>query len=59
MSVWGGIVEFDSGGFNGNTAFAFQVHQIQHLFSHIALCERIGMLEKSVAERAFPVVDVS
>ena len=58
VSIRGGIVEFDSGRFNCDTAFTFQIHQIKHLFAHLTVSECVGMLKKSIAERAFPVINM-
>jgi hypothetical protein len=45
--------------FDGNAAFALQVHGIQKLFLHFPLHHRLGTLEESVGQSGLAVIDVS
>src|SRR3982751_2179094 len=46
------------GGFDGDPAFAFQIHVIEHLVLKLALGDGPGAHKKSIRQRAFAVVDV-
>ena len=43
---------------NGNSAFAFKVHVIEHLFRHLALRERARQFEQTIGQRRFAMIDV-
>jgi hypothetical protein len=45
-------------GFDGDAAFALQVHGIEHLRMHLALGERAGEFQQAVGQRGFAVVNV-
>ena len=43
---------------NGDSALAFEIHIVEHLGLHVFGGYRLGVLEQSVGEGTFPVVDV-
>src|SRR5580658_5461325 len=45
-------------GFDGDAAFALQVHGVEHLRMHFALGERAGKFQQAVGQRGFAVVNV-
>ena len=45
-------------GLDGDPALALDLHVVEHLFSHLALGERAGLLDQPVRQRGFAVVDV-
>jgi hypothetical protein len=45
-------------GFDGNAAFAFQIHTVQELILHFALCHSIGIFQQAVGKGGFAVVNV-
>jgi hypothetical protein len=44
--------------FDGDAAFALQIHRVQHLRHHLALAERAGHFKQTIRERGLAVVDV-
>ena len=53
-----GIHHADGVGFDGDAAFALQVHGVEDLSLHLARGERSGKLEQAVRQRGFTVVDM-
>ena len=45
-------------GFNGDSAFAFNIHAIQILGTHIALFYNLGDSEHAIGQRGFTVIDM-
>ena len=58
LPVFGAVIEPHRVRFDGDAAFAFQIHRIQHLRHHFALAERAGDSEQTVGQRRLAVVDV-
>ena len=58
LAVLRGVGHADGVGFDGDAAFAFEVHGIEHLGLHFARGEGSGELQQAVGERGFAVVDV-
>ena len=45
-------------GFNGNAPFFFNVHGVEHLRTHLAHVETPTVLNESVGQGGFTVIDV-
>ena len=45
-------------GFDRDPAFPLEIHLIEHLIAHIALCDGAGPLQQAVGEGRFAVVDM-
>ena len=58
LPILGGVFQPHGVGFDGDAAFAFNVHRIQKLRLHIPVRDGIGVLDQAVGERGFPVVDM-
>ena len=58
LAIVGAVIEANRVGFDGDAAFAFEVHGIQDLFHHFALRKRTGDFEEAVRQRGLAVVDV-
>ena len=58
FAVFRGIVEADGLGFDGNAAFALNVHGIEHLFLHFAAGKATAVFDQTVGQGRFSVVDV-
>jgi hypothetical protein len=41
-----------------NASFAFKIHGIQNLLSHLPLCQSATMLDKPISKRRLAVIDV-
>ena len=52
------IVERDRVALDGDTAFALDVHRIQHLFMQIALCDAIAGLDQPVRQGRLAMIDM-
>ena len=52
------IFHLDSMGLNGNALFLFQIHRVQYLCLHFPGIKGIGLLQQTVGQRAFAMVDV-
>ena len=52
------ILHLDGVALDGNSAFAFEVHIVKRLVLHVALADGVGILQQTVSERAFAVVNV-
>jgi hypothetical protein len=48
----------DGVAFDGNAAFAFQIHIVEHLRLQIFALHGLGIFEQAVGQRAFAVVDM-
>src|SRR6266481_8977075 len=44
--------------FDGDAAFALQVHGVEHLLVHFPLRKRAGHFEQAIVKRGFAVIDV-
>ena len=58
LAVAGLVHHADGVGFDGDAAFAFEIHCVKHLGLHFALGERAGEFEQAVREGGFAVIDV-
>ena len=58
MPIARSVMQANALGFDGDAAFALQVHGIEHLRMHLALGERAGELQQAVGQRGFAVVNV-
>ena len=52
------IIERDALRLDGNAAFAFEVHRIQHLRLHLTCFQSATMLDETIGQRGFAVIDV-
>ena len=52
------IVHLDRMALDGDSALAFEIHIVEHLGLHVFGGDCLGVLEQSVGEGTFPVVDV-
>ena len=50
LTVIGLIIHAHGACFNGDAAFALQVHIIEQLFFHFALCDRFALLQQAVGQ---------
>ena len=58
LAVVGGVGQVDGPGFDGDAAFALDVHVIQQLLFHLAGGDGAGLLQDAVGQGGFAVVDV-
>ena len=58
LAVAGGVLHLDGVALDGDALLALEIHVVEHLRLHLALIERIGLLQQAVGQRAFAVVDV-
>jgi len=58
VAVARGVMEANAFGFDGDAAFALQVHGVEDLRMHLTLGERAGKLQQAVGQRGFAVVNV-
>jgi hypothetical protein len=58
LAIFRPVVEPDCVRFDGNAAFAFQVHGIEDLRHHFTLTQGSGYFEETVREGRFAVVNV-
>ena len=52
------VIEGHALGLDGDTALAFDVHRIQHLFGHLAIAQSPTMLDKPVGQGRLAMVDM-
>lgn len=50
LAVVSFVVHGDGAGFDGNAAFAFQIHVVEQLFLHFALGDGLALLEDAVGQ---------
>ena len=43
---------------DSNTPFAFDIHGIENLFRHFAVCQAPAHLDKTIGQRRFAVIDM-
>ncbi len=43
---------------DGDAAFLFQLHIVEHLLAHVARRHRAGGLDQAIGQRAFAVIDM-
>ena len=58
FAILRGIIEPDGLRFDGDPAFALDIHRIQHLLDHFAFGQPAGELNQPVGQRGFAVVDM-
>ena len=58
FAVFRMIVDADGVGLDGDAAFAFDIHAVEHLRLHIPFGHRIGGLDKAISQSGFTVVNV-
>ena len=58
LAVVGAVIEAHGVSFDGDSAFALQVHRIEDLLHHFALRKRAGDLKQAVRERGLAVVNM-
>lgn len=58
FAIFGLIVQSHTLGFNGNTTLTFQIHRVQHLFSHFTVGKAATYLDKTVGQSGFAVVNM-
>ena len=58
LAVFGAIVQAHGVRFDGNAAFALQIHGVEHLRHHLALAERAGYFKQPIGQGGLAVVDV-
>src|ERR1700727_623068 len=58
LAVLGPVFEPHRLGLDSDPALALDVHGIEHLFDHVALRHRPGLLDEPVGERGLAVVDM-
>ncbi|MNL37675.1 hypothetical protein D3C87_1598350 [compost metagenome] len=59
FTIKGFVVERHALRFDGNTAFAFQVHGVQYLGFHFTIRQATANLDNTVRQRRLTVVNVS
>jgi len=52
------VLHADRMGFDRDAAFAFKIHGIQDLLLLVAVGNRIGLLQQTIRQGGFPMVDV-
>ena len=52
------IVDRDSVGFDGDAAFPFQIHIVEHLIFHLPQADGIGFFQYAVGKSTLAVVNV-
>ena len=58
FSILRGVIQSDGLRFDGDAAFALDIHRIQNLFDHFAFGQPAGELDQPVGKRGFTVVDM-
>ena len=58
LAILGGVVDPHGVGLDGDAALALDVHAVEHLRLHVAIRDRVRLLDQPVSERGFAVVDV-
>ena len=58
LSVFGPVVQPHGMRFDGDAPFPFQIHRVQDLVGHFALCQCSGPFQKAVGQGRFAVVDM-
>ena len=58
FAVGSGIVDGHGVRLDGDAALSFEVHIVENLVLHLALCDRIGEFKHSVGEGRLSVVDM-
>ena len=58
LAIIGGIVDANSLAFDGDAAFALDVHAVKQLSLHIAMRHGAGHLQNAVGERGLAMVDM-
>ena len=53
------IVHLNGVALDGDTAFAFEIHIVEHLRLHLLFSNGVGVFEQTVGQGAFAVVDMS
>ena len=58
FAIIGGIHDANGLAFDGDSAFAFDVHTIQKLCAHVSFGHSAGLFEDTIRERGFAMIDV-
>ena len=58
LPILGGVFQPNSLGFNGNTAFTFDIHRVENLFGHFTLGQATGQLDQTIGQGRFTMVDM-
>src|SRR5574344_1251937 len=58
FTVTGLVVERNAVGLDGDTAFAFKIHGVQHPRSHFALAQAAANLDQAIGQGGFAMVDM-
>ena len=58
LTITGFVMQGRGLGFNGNAPFFFNVHGVEHLRTHLAHVETPTVLNESVGQGGFTVIDV-
>ena len=59
LSILRGEIQAHGLGFDGDAAFALDIHGIEHLFFHFTVGEAATLLDEAVGKCRFAVVNVS
>ena len=59
FAVARGIIEANCLRLDGDTAFTLDLHGIENLLAHLALCQAAAILDQAVGECGFAVIDMS
>ena len=58
LAVVGAVVQTHGAGLDGDAAFAFKLHGVENLVLHLALFNGMALLQQTVGQRGFAVVNV-
>ena len=58
LAIQGGVVDPDGLRLDRDAALALDVHAVEHLLFHVAQGHGVRLLDKTIGEGGFPVVDV-
>jgi len=58
FAVVGAVVQTHGAGLDGDAAFAFKLHGVENLVLHLALFNGMALLQQTVGQRGFAVVNV-
>ena len=58
LAVFGFVHQAHGLGFDGDAAFALDIHGIEHLLGHLAVGQPAAMLNQSIRQRRLAMVDV-
>ena len=55
---FGGVVERDAVGLDGDPALALQIHRVKYLFGHLAISQAPAYLNKTVSQGRLTMINV-